>query len=52
MPITPRAGETKEEFISRCIMVEIENGKPREEAIPICITAWNNRKIIEFKENT
>jgi hypothetical protein len=38
MPIKRESGETKEEFVSRCIKVEMDNGKPQDQALAICLT--------------
>ena len=38
MPIEKRKGETRDEFISRCIKVEIDNGKENDQAVAICIS--------------
>ena len=38
MPINKREGESRDEFISRCISIEIEAGKGQEQAVAICIT--------------
>lgn len=43
MPINPRAGESKDEFISRCIATEIEAGKDESQAAAICYTKWEDR---------
>ena len=37
MPLKPHEGETKNEYTSRCIKTEIDNGKPQEQAVAICI---------------
>lgn len=38
MPINPRKDESQDDFISRCIRVEIDNGKPQKQAVAICIS--------------
>jgi hypothetical protein len=37
MPITPRQDESQDDFISRCIRIEIDNGKSQPQAVAICI---------------
>ena len=37
MPITPRQDESQDDFISRCISIEIDNGKSQPQAVAICI---------------
>lgn len=37
MPIEKRQDETKDEFMSRCITTEVDNGKPQDQAVAICI---------------
>lgn len=36
MPINRKAGETEDQFISRCIADEISSGKPNDQAAAIC----------------
>jgi hypothetical protein len=37
MPIERNSGETRDEFMSRCISKEIDSGKPQDQAVAICI---------------
>jgi len=37
MPINPRQNESQDDFISRCIRIEIDNGKSQPQAVAICI---------------
>ena len=37
MPIEPRENESQDDFISRCIRIEIESGKSQPQAVAICI---------------
>lgn len=41
MPISPNAGESKDEFISRCMSVEVGAGKDQDQAYAICESKWN-----------
>lgn len=36
MPITKREGESRDEFVSRCIVKEMDNGYPQDQAAAIC----------------
>lgn len=40
MPINKQPGESKDEFISRCISIEIKDGKPQDQAAAICYAKW------------
>jgi hypothetical protein len=46
--VEPKAGEDKNEFISRCISVEVGNGIEQEQAAAICYTKWD-KKNFNFK---
>ena len=48
MPITPRQDESQDDFISRCIRIEIDNGKSQPQAVAICIKKAED----EFKSAT
>ena len=37
MPINPQKNESQDDFISRCIRIEIEGGKSQPQAVAICI---------------
>jgi hypothetical protein len=49
MPIKRRQGENKEEFISRCIPIEITNGKSGEQAAAICYSYWEEKQLTAVK---
>jgi hypothetical protein len=40
MPIKKKEGETKNEFVSRCIEEEITKGHEQDQAVAICINSW------------
>lgn len=45
MPIEPKSGETKNDFISRCIEQEItEGGYDKDQAAAICYSKWRSAK--------
>jgi len=46
--VEPKAGEDKNEFISRCISIEVGNGIEQEQAAAICYTKWE-KKSFSFK---
>jgi len=43
MPLTVHKGESKQEFISRCIAQEIRAGRQEKQAAAICYSAWRKR---------
>lgn len=49
MPIQRRQGESKDEFISRCIPVEIKSGKSQEQAAAICYSYWDEKQLSAVK---
>lgn len=40
----PKAGETKSEFLNRCIPIVINEGKPQAQAVAICNSYWESRE--------
>jgi|LakMenE01Jun11ns_1017448.scaffolds.fasta_scaffold9952498_2 hypothetical protein len=46
MPIDKNPGESKDEFISRCISVEIKAGKESDQAAAICYAKWDEFAVI------
>lgn len=49
MPIEKKPNETKEEFVSRCIGYEIENGYEADQAAAICYNKWESFKLDDFR---
>jgi hypothetical protein len=45
MPIKPKSGETEQEFVSRCIGVEINAGYPEDQAAAICYSVWREGQM-------
>ena len=41
--IDPKKGEKKDEYISRCIEYQINEGKESEQAAAICYSTWENK---------
>lgn len=46
--VEPKAGENKDEFISRCIAVEVGDGMETEQATAVCYSKWD-KKSFSFK---
>ena len=49
MPIKRKEGETKDEFITRCIPIEIKSGKSSDQAAAICYSAWDEKQLSAVK---
>lgn len=49
MPVKPRANETQEEFISRCIGEEITAGYEQSQAAAICYSKWDRKELSKQK---
>ena len=49
MPIKRKQGEGKDEFITRCIPIEIKSGKSSEQAAAICYSAWDEKQLSAVK---
>ena len=45
MPISVKSGETEQEFVSRCIPIEIGYGKSADVASGICYSIYQNRNM-------
>lgn len=43
--VKPSAGESKEEFIGRCIPILRGEGKPEDQAVAICYSYWQDMEI-------
>lgn len=50
--VEPNSGETEDEFVSRCIGIEVGNGMDQEQAIAVCYSKWDNAKLNELKQYT
>lgn len=42
--IEPNPGESKDEFVSRCISIEVGNGYEQEQAAAICYAKWEGKQ--------
>jgi len=49
--IEPKDNESEDEFISRCIAVEVGNGYEQEQAAAICYSKWDKQKMSKFSSN-
>ncbi len=49
MPVKPSAGETKDEFISRCIGEEVSAGYDTPQAAAICYSYWDKENMSKIK---
>jgi hypothetical protein len=49
MPISRKPGELKEDFIARCIPIEIGNGYSPDQASAICYTYWEEKQLKAVK---
>ena len=47
--IEKKSGETKNEFISRCISIEVANGHPQDQSVAMCISQWENYEKVEME---
>lgn len=45
MPINVKSGESEQEFVSRCIPIEIGAGKSADVAAGICYSIYQNRNM-------
>ena len=45
--VKPSAGESQDEFISRCIPVLINEGKPEDQAAAVCYSYWEEKMEID-----
>jgi hypothetical protein len=42
---TPSAGETEQDFMSRCIPILINEGKDQDQAVAICASMWAGKEV-------
>ena len=52
MPVNPGKGESKDEFISRCIGDEISSGIEQSQAAAICYSYWDKDKMSKIKDTS
>lgn len=46
--VEPRAGESEDDFMGRCISYVIDEGKEQEQAVAICISKWEQKNYEKF----
>lgn len=49
MPVKPEAGESKDQFISRCIGEEVTAGYDTPQAAAICYSYWDKENMSKLK---
>lgn len=50
MPVQRQKGETKEDFLTRCISVEREAGFSQDGAVAMCLTYYEQDNLQKFKK--
>ena len=50
MPVNVKSGESENDFISRCIGEEINNGYEQSQAAAICYSYWDKENMSKIKE--
>jgi hypothetical protein len=49
MPVKPEAGESKDQFVSRCIGEEVSAGYDTPQAAAICYSYWDKENMSKIK---
>lgn len=44
MPVKPRKNESKNDFIQRCVSVEVNAGYDQAQAVAICYSIWRKHR--------
>jgi hypothetical protein len=52
MPVNVKSGETENEFISRCIGEEINNGYEQSQAVAICYSYWDKENMSKITDTS
>jgi hypothetical protein len=52
MPVNVKKGESENEFISRCIGEEINNGYEQSQAVAICYSYWDKDNMSKITDTT
>lgn len=50
MPIDKKQGESKDDFMGRCIGIEINDGKDPSQAAAICYAKWDEQTLSEISQ--
>jgi hypothetical protein len=48
MPIEPGKKETEQEFMARCVPIEVAAGNKQDQAVAICYSKWRARSKKEM----
>lgn len=49
--VEPKDGESKDDFIGRCISIEVGNGIEQDQAAAICYSKWDKKGFDSFAES-
>jgi len=52
MPVNVKSGESENDFISRCIGEEINNGYEQSQAAAICYSYWDKENMSKITDTT
>jgi hypothetical protein len=52
MPVNVKSGESENDFISRCIGEEINNGYEQSQAAAICYSYWDKENMSNIKDTS
>jgi len=52
MPVNVKSGESENDFISRCIGEEINNGYEQSQAAAICYSYWDKENMSKIKDTS
>jgi hypothetical protein len=50
--VEPRAGESQSDYMGRCVPYMLDEGKPQDQAVAICISTYENMGKIDLEVNT
>ena len=50
--VEPKSGESESEYMGRCVPTLINEGKPQDQAVAICISTYENMGKVEMEINT
>jgi hypothetical protein len=50
MPVSKKKGEKKNDFINRCIGIEVSSGKKTSQATAVCYNIWEELSLKELKK--
>jgi hypothetical protein len=44
MPVKPRKNESENDFINRCVSIEVDAGYEQTQAVAICYNIWKEHR--------